>query len=308
MTCAPTFTLVTATRERPDELARAYRSLLAQRYTDWEWIIVDDGSADAYSTRSPYAEDSRILTLRNERVRGKGYTRNRGVAAARGSWVGFLDDDDELLPNHFAALEKSIRQEGGRPAIYRSEYLIRRGRGHTLITPRSQIRSRDPWVRYLFGSANIFPWVVPRESARASAFTDFPVFQDAIYFLALALELDLIEVHEHTAVYNLYGASGSANALGVPERTAMLRQELAAIDYLFALPHPRIALYTAQGVRNVARAHRKLDYLAPGDPAKELYNGVLDALRECGSWSVYAYAAKRIALAMRERLHKRSSS
>lgn len=88
-------------------IEQAIQSVLQQTYTDWELIVIDDGSSDNTVTiLSKLAElDSRIVFLQNEENRGVSHTRNRAVLLAKGEWIAFLDSDDLWEPNK---LEKQI--------------------------------------------------------------------------------------------------------------------------------------------------------------------------------------------------------
>lgn len=81
-------------------------SVESQTYSNWELIVIDDGSADAsYSIVSKASEsDSRIKPFRNSSNLGVAKTRNRGVIEARGRFLAFLDADDVWMP------EKLVRQ------------------------------------------------------------------------------------------------------------------------------------------------------------------------------------------------------
>jgi glycosyltransferase involved in cell wall biosynthesis len=84
-------------------LRPAIESILNQSFSDFELIVVDDGSTD----RSPqilreFAErDSRIIVLTNEHNLGIARATNRGLAAARSSYVALQDHDDISLPQRF---------------------------------------------------------------------------------------------------------------------------------------------------------------------------------------------------------------
>jgi len=104
---APTVTVITIFLDAERFLAEAVQSVLAQTYTDWELLLVDDGSRDE-STRiaRSYASraQTRIRYLKHlgHRNRGMSATRNLGVKHARGRYVAFLDSDDVLLPQTLA--------------------------------------------------------------------------------------------------------------------------------------------------------------------------------------------------------------
>ena len=82
---------------RPDHLRRAIASVHRQRGVSAEVIVVDDASDTDLATE--LADLNQIQWLRNDRNRGGGYSRNRGLAKAQGQFIQFLDDDDVLLPD-----------------------------------------------------------------------------------------------------------------------------------------------------------------------------------------------------------------
>lgn len=82
-------------------------SVLAQTYTNWELLIVDDMSDDESASiiADFMKHDSRIRYWRNERWMGAALSRNRALREAKGRWIAFLDSDDLWLPDK---LEKQI--------------------------------------------------------------------------------------------------------------------------------------------------------------------------------------------------------
>lgn len=103
MTHTPRVTVVITTYNRADLLPRAVESVLAQTYTDYEVIIVDDCSSDNTQDVVAGFDDPRIRSFRHERNRGASAARNTGILNAKGEYVAFLDDDDELLPMNLEA-------------------------------------------------------------------------------------------------------------------------------------------------------------------------------------------------------------
>lgn len=82
-------------------IAEAVASVVDQTFRNWELILVDDGSTDASpAIASAYAakDDRIILLLPDPRRHGAAAARNRGIAAARGDLIAFLDADDLYLP------------------------------------------------------------------------------------------------------------------------------------------------------------------------------------------------------------------
>src|ERR1700730_16174751 len=90
----PLVTVVVTTRDRPVLAARAVRSALNQTMRDLEVIAVDDASSEGFVAQS----DDRVRAIRRDQSTGVCGARNAGLHEARGSWITFLDDDDELVP------------------------------------------------------------------------------------------------------------------------------------------------------------------------------------------------------------------
>ena len=83
----------------------ALRSVIEQTFTDFELIVVDDGSTDDSVQIVEQFSDSRVRIIRQDNA-GPGAARNRGLAEATGAYVAFLDADDEWLPEF---LDESVR-------------------------------------------------------------------------------------------------------------------------------------------------------------------------------------------------------
>ena len=113
MTGTPTFSVVIPTHNRASKLPRAVNSVLAQSMSDFELVIVDDGSTDTTPKLLATLQSDRCRTFRRESGSGVSAARNRGAAEARGEFLVFLDDDDQLRPR---ALELIRRQLQASPA------------------------------------------------------------------------------------------------------------------------------------------------------------------------------------------------
>lgn len=91
---APLFSVIIPTYGRAEFLHTAVASVLHQTIDDFECIVVDDASPTLLSLPS----DERIRTIRRSENGGAAASRNTGLAAARGRYVAFLDDDDWWCP------------------------------------------------------------------------------------------------------------------------------------------------------------------------------------------------------------------
>jgi len=90
-----------------DYIIRAIKHVLKQTYTEWELIIIDDCSTDkSLSLVKSYAKiDKRIIILSLEINSGAAIARNKGITAAKGQYIAFLDSDDTWHPQK---LEKQL--------------------------------------------------------------------------------------------------------------------------------------------------------------------------------------------------------
>ena len=110
---SPSLTVVITTHDRNEEVEGAVKSALDQTLRDVEVVVVDDASARPVEL-TPHP---RVRCLRLEENRGFPGARNAGLAAARGRWITFLDDDDRLLPEMAAASLAAIERSTLPPPV-----------------------------------------------------------------------------------------------------------------------------------------------------------------------------------------------
>ena len=102
MSESPKVSVVIPTYNRAALLPRAVESVLAQTYHDFELLIVDDGSADDTPQVVAAFTNPRVRLIRHEANKGISATLNTGIANARGEYITFLENDNELTPNSLA--------------------------------------------------------------------------------------------------------------------------------------------------------------------------------------------------------------
>lgn len=108
----PKVSVIIPTFNRASYVCEAIDSVLAQTYQDLEIIVVDDGSTDdTLPVLETYGERLRLLRQKNS---GPAVARNRGIFAARGEYIAFLDSDDLWVPSK---LEKQVAVLDSEPEI-----------------------------------------------------------------------------------------------------------------------------------------------------------------------------------------------
>ncbi|MBK8227379.1 MAG: glycosyltransferase family 2 protein [Flavobacteriales bacterium] len=104
MSSTPEVSIIIAARDYGEHLPTALASVSAQTLQDWECIIVDDASGDETPriVAEAVAKDRRFRSIRLDANVGVSAARNRGIAAAQGRYVQFLDADDAIAPEKLA--------------------------------------------------------------------------------------------------------------------------------------------------------------------------------------------------------------
>lgn len=99
----PTFSIFTTCYKTWGKFDRVYKSLLSQKFVDWEWVIIDDTPLEddhfAFLREKTRGENRIRLYCRSENSGNIGNVKNEAVALCRGQYVLELDHDDEILPD-----------------------------------------------------------------------------------------------------------------------------------------------------------------------------------------------------------------
>lgn len=127
--------IILPTFNRAGLLGTAIESVLAQTAGEFELIVVDDASTDETPSLLESFDDARLRVLRLETNGGAARARNRGIAAAKGSLIGFIDSDDVWKPDK---LERQIAALAGA-----SERV-----GMCVCSMEYEPAGERPWVRY----------------------------------------------------------------------------------------------------------------------------------------------------------------
>lgn len=96
--------IVLPTYNRATILPRAVNGVLGQSFSDWELIIVDDGSTDETSRYLAGLQDPRISVYGHPHNRGVATAKNTGLDHVRGDWFTIFDSDDEMMPDALAVM------------------------------------------------------------------------------------------------------------------------------------------------------------------------------------------------------------
>lgn len=117
----PKISIIMLMHNREKYVGQAIESILAQTFSDFEFIIIDNKSTDASANIAAGYDDSRISIYKNTNS-NIGSGRNLGIAKARGEYFGFIDDDDYAKPDYLGFLVGLAEKHGADIAVCGSEY------------------------------------------------------------------------------------------------------------------------------------------------------------------------------------------
>ena len=127
----PTVSVIMPSYNCERYIETAINSVISQTFTDWELIILDDGSTDSTLQIIERLADSdeRIISAPNEKNMGVARTRNRGLDICRGKYIAFLDSDDVWRADKLKMQIKKAEENGAGLAY--SSYAIINSDGNT---------------------------------------------------------------------------------------------------------------------------------------------------------------------------------
>lgn len=257
-------------------VGEAIESVLAQTHTDWQLVVVDDGSTDGTSDVVARYDDPRVRLLRIEHSGLPAVARNRGLASSESEFVAFLDGDDLWRPEK---LERQLALVASRPEVglvHAGFEMLRDGSLEPYVPPPAMTEEGPQLERLAVGNYIANSSVLLRREllARRGAFDEDPRLrgtEDFELWLRLAPQTEFGYVDEPLMVYRFHPANlGQGAQMGLGYATALekmerLYPELAAelgAPYWRLVGSMRCSLaLPGRGRRQLVRALRR----RPGD-------------------------------------------
>ncbi|BCX87974.1 O-antigen biosynthesis protein [Methylomarinovum tepidoasis] len=201
--------IIVRTKDRPQLLRQALGSLAGQTYPRLEVIVVNDGGCDVREVLEPFRSrftEMRYLDL--QPGRGRAAAANAGLGAARGRYLGFLDDDDWLAPEHVAGLVEALTQHREK-AAYAGVQCVERINGEW----RETHVYNEPYEPVKLMGVNFIPIhavLFDRALLDGCRFDEaFEVYEDWDFWLQVARHTDFYHLDRVTAFYRLTADDGS---------------------------------------------------------------------------------------------------
>ncbi len=191
-------------------------SLVAQSFTDFEVVFVDDGSTDGSAEVASALADARIRVVRQSNS-GVSAARNRGLASARGEYIAFLDADDTWHPAFLARMVEALaaRKDAALAYCGWQNVGLAGGRGAPFVPP--DYETTDKCAELI----ETCPWPIHaaltrREAIeRAGGFDErFAVGEDFLLWMEIACFSPIVRVPEVLAYYHHHeGAQATKDRL-----------------------------------------------------------------------------------------------
>lgn len=122
----PFFSVIIVTYNRQRFLSIAVESVLEQTFTDFELLIIDDGSTDQTKSLIERYSDKRLRYIRKEHA-GVSSARNLGLCEAKGKYIAFLDSDDRYRKDKLEITAAYIQNNPGYKIFHTEEIWYRSG-------------------------------------------------------------------------------------------------------------------------------------------------------------------------------------
>ncbi len=133
--------VIIPTHNRVHSIGRAVESVLQQTLPATEIIIVDDGSTD--NTAALIRKRFPGCCYLHQQNQGVSSARNRGIAAATGEWLAFLDSDDEWMPEKLAMQTAALKHNPDIHLCHTEEIWIRNGKR---VNPMKKHAKKGGWI------------------------------------------------------------------------------------------------------------------------------------------------------------------
>ena len=136
------FSIIIPTHNRETFFKKAVDSVLAQTYSDFELIIIDDGSTDKTKRLALSYSDKRVNYIYQSN-HGISFSRNKGVKASQGDFIAFLDSDDSWVPEKLKKTVEYINKYPDIKIFHTEEIWFRNGK---LLPQLSKHKKPSGWV------------------------------------------------------------------------------------------------------------------------------------------------------------------
>jgi amylovoran biosynthesis glycosyltransferase AmsB len=191
-------------------ITQTLESIKQQTFSDFEVIVIDDASEDQTALLKlleHYRTELNLSVLTNEANKNGAYSRNRGIRAAKGEYIAFLDADDSWVPTRLEQAMKAIQRLPANQFVLYGKFELIRNRPTGALLPIRGIRHGEQVAEYVFAAGQHMQtstFVCPAEVARSVMFDEsLTRHQDSDFMMrAQAQGVDLVFQNIKCASYH----------------------------------------------------------------------------------------------------------
>lgn len=200
-------------------------SILNQTFSDFELLIVDDGSTDNTVEIIKRINDSRIRLIRNEENKGLGYTRNIALNAAKGEFLAILDSDDIAFPNRLERQMEIFKSRPNLALLGSFAHIINKNGRRTGEKIYPNVGTDRIKATLLFANSFAHSTVMMRTSIfkAVGGYPNHTVAQDYALISRVALKHEIDNLPEYLVEYRIHDDNISSR------KKALVRDELTSI-------------------------------------------------------------------------------
>ena len=238
---APSVSIVMPAFNAENWISRAIKSVIEQTFSDWELVIVDDGSTDGTETVVRDFDDPRIQFIRQSN-RGPYHSRNTGLKNSCGKLIALLDADDWYEPNHLRLTVDFLERNPQCSLVGTNFYFIDKTGRKSIGCKPGQIRGEpgDGIIGDYFGAARrnrCFP-ITNCAVFRRECIADLGAFDDSLllggdheFWFRWAMRSQFGYIDEPTCYYLVDTVGSARKDLGLSiQMRVKLWEKLSAIE------------------------------------------------------------------------------
>ena len=248
-------------------------SIQNQTYTDFEVLLVNDGSTDgSQAICERYCKENRRFHLLNQENQGLSAARNTGVAASRGEFIVFVDSDDMILANYLETLMHYMREDvdivESQFTVSNEEFLAKSFKEPSILFEGNSQEAVKIFTKHVL-NVNAVTKLYRRSIVEAVPYIDGVIFEDVYCGIGMLKYIRKIIKIDYKGYYYRQRQASIMHRTFTPKNLDIF----TVSDKLLEMYSDREELlpYIASFLVHLATMHYQ-DYIQKGNPYADVYN------------------------------------
>ena len=200
---SPFFSIIIPTFNRAKVINSTIKSVLKQSFSNFEIIIIDDGSTDDTKEVIKKIKDNRVKYIYQKNSE-RSVARNKGIINAAGEWICFLDSDDEYESDHLQNFFEEISKDSN-PKLYFSEQKVKEVDCGSIIIQKTKYNKCN--APLFFAQESVVPGrvCIHREILKKHKFDEeIVIVEDADLWFRISCYFQVKYINKSSFIYNLH--------------------------------------------------------------------------------------------------------